>query len=87
MIHRSIYSFESVFLNRKKGKVMKAFPLNILKLDYDHRERKVKTFALMIKLWACKTTSVQIQQTNVCKLSSSEYKKHVKLVGNTLRMF
>ena len=60
MIHRSIYSFESVFLNRKKGKVMKAFPLNMLKLDYDHRERKVKTFALMIKLWACKTTSVQI---------------------------
>ena len=35
MKHKSIYSSESAFLQRKKGKVVKAFLFNIKKLDFD----------------------------------------------------
>ena len=45
-MHRSLYSFESLLLRRKEGKVslffvlerLKAFLFNILTLDHDRRE-------------------------------------------------
>ena len=60
MVHRSFYSFESVFLNIRKEKVVKAFLLNTLTLDYDRHKGRVKVFALMIKLGIYRTADVQI---------------------------
>ena len=37
MIHKSIYSFQSLFVQRKKKKVLKAFSFKLLTLDYNRR--------------------------------------------------
>ena len=67
-MHRSIYSFESLFLHRKKDKAssmfvletLKAFLFNILKLDFDHCEgfprplkRRVTMFRKMVAEQLC----------------------------------
>ena len=42
MIHKLVNSFQSLFIQRNKEKVVKAFFLKLLALDYDRRKGFVR---------------------------------------------